>query len=124
MSDRVQFLEIDDRLINVAYIKEISPEALIIANTEAISYSKSSESGFRFVQSHVQSDVQIMDDQIVKLTEEQYKYVVEQLSFPKKMEQLKAENERLKTHLEFRPGGEGYHSAKTSFEYRQLEEIN
>lgn len=98
------FINVQGRLINTKYIKEIARDLLIVANTEAITMADESY------------NYKVREDRRISISPEEYQSIKEQLDYPKIIMQLKQENERLMLELQYRPGGTGYEAAKTEFE--------
>ena len=92
------FVTVGEWRYNIDYIKEITPNFITVANTEA------------------SGSTRMLYDRTIEITKEQYSSIIEQLDYPNIIQKLKEENERLKLELLYRPGGSGYMSAKSEFE--------
>ena len=87
------------KLINARYIKEITKNHIIVANTQQVSIS----TGYLWCK-----------DENIYIDRETYESIIDQLD--KTLKELELENSQLRMHIQLMPGGTEYLEAKTHFE--------
>lgn len=105
----MSFVRIGDNLINMRYIKIISPDVVVIANTKSISAPPSRDPQYRPPPVEAK-------DQRFPITKQQYDELLQQLRDKKRINVLEEELNQLRLHVSLLPGGDLYEKALKRFE--------